>query len=121
MGAKLALGLRGGGVDFATTVAPAMGATIANAMFLSGFSAVQNARKTGSLGDLNPLPYPIMFGNCLGWLIYSLLTKGATTCPSQMRRWSLLPQCAHRKSLWCILGCCVVSVTHLNAQILTFV
>eukprot|EP00620_Florenciella_sp_RCC1587_P006388 CAMPEP_0182588612 /NCGR_PEP_ID=MMETSP1324-20130603/67608_1 /TAXON_ID=236786 /ORGANISM="Florenciella sp., Strain RCC1587" /LENGTH=103 /DNA_ID=CAMNT_0024805703 /DNA_START=34 /DNA_END=342 /DNA_ORIENTATION=- len=36
MALKIAMGLRGGQVDFATTVAPALGATIANAMFLSG-------------------------------------------------------------------------------------
>lgn len=46
-------------VDFATTVAPALGATIANAMFLSGLPAVNKARKDGDLGDLNPLPFPI--------------------------------------------------------------
>jgi len=31
-------------------------------------------RKLGSLGDFNPMPMPIIFGNCFGWLTYSLLT-----------------------------------------------
>ena len=69
------LALKGGSIDFATQVAPVLGATIANAMFASGFPEVLQKRKEGALGDFNPVPMPIIFGNCLGWLIYSFLTK----------------------------------------------
>eukprot|EP00615_Pteridomonas_danica_P002634 CAMPEP_0114329364 /NCGR_PEP_ID=MMETSP0101-20121206/1033_1 /TAXON_ID=38822 ORGANISM="Pteridomonas danica, Strain PT" /NCGR_SAMPLE_ID=MMETSP0101 /ASSEMBLY_ACC=CAM_ASM_000211 /LENGTH=278 /DNA_ID=CAMNT_0001459013 /DNA_START=8 /DNA_END=844 /DNA_ORIENTATION=+ len=65
--------LRGG--SFATTVAPAIGATIANAMFASGFGAVAAKRKEGKLGDFNAIPMPLMFGNCVGWLAYSFINK----------------------------------------------
>jgi solute carrier family 50 protein (sugar transporter) len=65
--------LRGG--SFATTVAPAIGATIANAMFASGFSAVAAKRQEGKLGDFNAIPMPLMFGNCVGWLAYSFINK----------------------------------------------
>jgi solute carrier family 50 protein (sugar transporter) len=67
--------LRGGSLDFATNVAPAIGATIANAMFASGFSAVMEKRREGKLGDFNAIPMPLMFGNCVGWLAYSFINK----------------------------------------------
>ena len=60
------LRLKGGAVDFATQVAPVLGASIANAMFASGYGEVAEKRKEGKLGDFNPLPMPIIFGNCLG-------------------------------------------------------
>lgn len=70
----VATGLRGG-MDFTTQVAPVLGATIANGMFFSGFGEIMDIRKKGALGDFNPDPMPIIFGNCLGWLAYSFLTK----------------------------------------------
>jgi len=73
-GLKVATALRGG-VDFSTAIAPVLGATMANGMFASGFSEVLAKRKEGNLGDFNPLPMPIIFGNCLGWLTYSYLKK----------------------------------------------
>jgi solute carrier family 50 protein (sugar transporter) len=72
---RSALALKGGSLDFSTQVAPVLGATIANAMFASGFPEVLGKRKEGKLGDFNPVPMPIVFGNCLGWLAYSFLTK----------------------------------------------
>lgn len=62
-------------VSLATaTMVPLAGATIANTMFFSGLPEVLEKRKLGSLGDFNPMPMPIIFGNCFGWLTYSLLT-----------------------------------------------
>ena len=52
-----------------------LGATMANVMFASGFPEVLAKRREGKLGDYNPLPTPIVFGNCLGWLSYALLSK----------------------------------------------
>ena len=71
---RVAAGLRGG-ADFATVVAPALGATIANVMFASGFREVLDKRKAGKLGNFNPIPMPLIFGNCLGWLTYSFIKK----------------------------------------------
>ena len=89
----------------ATTVAPALGAGLANSMFFSGLPEVMEKRRTGSLGDFNPLyieaspterhntspisltpcllralahrPMPIILGNTFGWTVYSLLTHDA--------------------------------------------
>ena len=44
-------------------------------MFFSGLPEVINLKAAGSLGAFNILPMPVMFANCLGWLIYSFLKK----------------------------------------------
>ena len=56
-------------------VAPALGTVIANVMFLSPLVAVLGHRRIGSLGELNPLPFPLIFANCLGWLAYSFVLR----------------------------------------------
>ena len=58
-----------------TRVAPAVGVAIANVMFLSPMPAVLAARASGSLGDLNPVPFVSIFGNCMAWLGYSMTTQ----------------------------------------------
>lgn len=60
-----------GGADFASTVAPSLGVALSNAMFLSAVPAVLEARKNGSLGDLNPVPWAFILANCIAWLHYS--------------------------------------------------
>mmetsp|Transcript_37545 Transcript_37545/g.120455 ORF Transcript_37545/g.120455 Transcript_37545/m.120455 type:complete len:262 (-) Transcript_37545:531-1316(-) len=63
---------RGGGASaWATTVAPSLGAVVANGMFLSSLPAVLAARKSRALGDLNPVPWAFIVANCLAWLHYS--------------------------------------------------
>jgi solute carrier family 50 (sugar transporter) len=54
-------------------VCPALGTLAANQMFYAPFKDVQKAIERGSLGDLNPLPWAFMLGNCFGWLTYSVL------------------------------------------------
>mmetsp|Transcript_68062 Transcript_68062/g.161359 ORF Transcript_68062/g.161359 Transcript_68062/m.161359 type:complete len:286 (+) Transcript_68062:23-880(+) len=54
------------------TVAPACGVLIANLMFLAPMQQVLKARKEGTLGDVNVLPYPAQMGNCGAWLTYAL-------------------------------------------------
>eukprot|EP00959_Pyramimonas_sp_CCMP1952_P011372 238695-Pyramimonas_sp.AAC.1 len=57
-------------------VAPAVGMVLANIMFFSPLSVVLKKRKLGEpLGDLNPLPYPVIFANCINWVLYSLVTR----------------------------------------------
>jgi len=36
---------------------------------------LKEALQRGSLGDLNPLPWAFMTGNCVGWVIYSFMRK----------------------------------------------
>ena len=70
------LQLRGGSNELVTKfIVPTVATGLANGMFFSGLPEVINLKKVGSLGDFNPLPMPIIFGNCLGWLIYSFLNR----------------------------------------------
>ena len=70
------LQLRGGSNELVTKfIVPTVATGLANGMFFSGLPEVINLKKVGSLGDFNPLPMPIIFGNCLGWLIYSFLKR----------------------------------------------
>ena len=45
---------------FFETVAPTIGFILATAMFSTPAKAVLAARKAGELGDLNPMPYPVV-------------------------------------------------------------
>jgi len=72
---KPLLKLRGGSDLITKTVVPTIATGLANGMFFSGLPEVLNKARIGSLGDFNPLPMPIIFANCLGWLIYGFLKK----------------------------------------------
>lgn len=48
-----------------TIVAPALGATLANCLFLAHAPAVIAAVRKGELGDVNPDPFPMILGNNL--------------------------------------------------------
>jgi len=54
---------------------PSIGVIIGNFMFLAPFQDLRKAVAKGSLGDLNPLPWAFMTGNCLGWVTYSFLIQ----------------------------------------------
>lgn len=56
-------------------VAPIMGFVLANAMFFSGVPAMLRCKRLGSLGDMNPLPFPVVLANCVSWIIYSILIE----------------------------------------------
>ena len=43
-------------------------------MWFAPFTAIGDARKTGELGTLNPIPFFAIFFNCCGWTIYSIQT-----------------------------------------------
>jgi hypothetical protein len=44
-------------------------------MFLTGFPEIVARRKAGELGAFNPIPCPLIFGNCMGWLAYSFIKQ----------------------------------------------
>lgn len=69
------LKLRGGNDLITKTIVPTVATGLANGMFFSGLPEVINLKSAGSLGEFNPLPMPIIFANCLSWLIYSFLKK----------------------------------------------
>ena len=61
------------GEVFLNVVAPVIGLTLANVMFFSGVPAMLRCKREGSLGDMNPGPFPVVLANCVGWMGYSLL------------------------------------------------
>ena len=56
-------------------VFPALGVITGNVMFSAPFRAVQSANRNGTLGSLNPTPWAMMTGNCLGWVAYSYIIR----------------------------------------------
>lgn len=54
---------------------PALGVIMANAVFAAPIKSLKSATVSASLGDLNPLPWTFMTGNCIGWVAYSFLIK----------------------------------------------
>lgn len=55
--------------------APSLGVIFACLMNAAPIQSLKGALAAGSLGGLNPTPWAFMFGNCLGWVSYSYLTK----------------------------------------------
>jgi len=47
-----------------------MGAILATVMFGAPILDLRRALIQGKLGDLNPFPWAMMTGNCLGWVVY---------------------------------------------------
>ena len=58
-----------------TVVAPVIGLTLANVMFFSGVPAMLRCKREGSLGDMNPAPFPVVLANCIGWMGYAILVQ----------------------------------------------
>jgi len=56
-------------------VCPLLGTITAYQMFFAPYWDVSKALRRGSLNDLNPLPWAFLMGNCLGWVLYSVLTQ----------------------------------------------
>lgn len=56
-------------------VAPIMGFILANVMFFSGVPGMLRCKRLGGLGDMNPLPFPVVLANCISWIIYSILIE----------------------------------------------
>lgn len=54
-------------------VCPLIGTFIALFMFMAPVSDVRTAVTNGTLGSLNPTPWAVMTGNCIGWVTYSYL------------------------------------------------
>ncbi|CAJ1950235.1 unnamed protein product [Cylindrotheca closterium] len=54
-----------------TYVVPFLGTITANLMNAAPIAGLREALAAGTLGDLNPLPWVIMTGNCFGWCAYA--------------------------------------------------
>jgi solute carrier family 50 protein (sugar transporter) len=56
-------------------VCPVMGSILANTMFAAPVRDLRKALVRGSLGVLNPFPWAVGAGNCLGWVVYGYYTR----------------------------------------------
>lgn len=63
------------GDAFLEHVIPALGGVVGVCMFASPLRAVLRARREKNLGDLNPMPYPAILANCIGWICYSFVLR----------------------------------------------
>jgi solute carrier family 50 protein (sugar transporter) len=62
--------------DFATQfLAPALGVITSELLALGPLPSVLMCRRMQHLGDLNPLPFPLLFANSVGMIIYSVVIK----------------------------------------------
>lgn len=60
-----------------TKYVPSLGVIIGTLMFLSPLKAVLDMRRNGRIGDLNPIPFPIVVANCIAWVGYGIVNKDA--------------------------------------------
>jgi len=56
-------------------VAPPLGAMLSSGLAFGPMAAVLEARKAGSLGDVNSDVFPVLFVNCIAWAIYGKMTS----------------------------------------------
>ena len=64
------------GFDFTTQfLAPCLGVFTSELLALGPLGSILVCRKVQHLGDLNPLPFPLLFGNSVGMIIYSVVIK----------------------------------------------
>jgi solute carrier family 50 (sugar transporter) len=57
------------------TVAPGLGVIMSEFLAFGPLPAVLQCRKAKSMGDVNPLPFALLLGNGIGWVIYGAATK----------------------------------------------
>lgn len=56
-------------------VCPGLGVVIGNFMFAAPYRDLKAAIVKGDLGNLNPVPWGFMLGNCFGWVLYGILLQ----------------------------------------------
>lgn len=56
-------------------ICPLLGCLVAIVMFMAPVTDVRVAVTKGTLGSLNPTPWAVMTGNCIGWVTYSYLIQ----------------------------------------------
>lgn len=75
---------------------PSLGVLMAMALYAAPAVALHKALRVGNLGPLNPIPWAIMSGNCVGWCAYASYTHDPFILASS------LP--GLRLSIWLNLG-----------------
>lgn len=61
--------------ELMTTIVPSIGVVVGTLMFLSPLKAVLDMRRSGRLGELNAIPFPVVVANCVAWVGYGIVTK----------------------------------------------
>jgi uncharacterized protein with PQ loop repeat len=61
--------------EWLSTIVPAMGASLSIILWFSSLFAFLKAKKTGTIGKLNPYPYVFGLMNNIAWTIYSVILK----------------------------------------------
>jgi hypothetical protein len=77
------------------------------------YKAVKEAVARGYLGDLNPIPWAFMTGNCVGWVAYSFLqnVSDMNSFPYQFELNHLIP--LKKESLSFLCECTWLFTIHL--------
>jgi hypothetical protein len=78
----------GGGAAAVLThfICPALAVILSCAMNAAPICSIRQALEDGALGDLNPVPWALMTGNCVGWMAYSFLKTGELFCVPALGR-----------------------------------
>lgn len=56
-------------------LAPALGTLLANAMWATPISIMRGARRDRELGNINPIPFNVVFASCIAYMFYSILKQ----------------------------------------------
>lgn len=56
-------------------LAPALGTFIANVMWVTPIKVMRDARLSGELGNINPIPFNVVVINCFAYTMYSILRQ----------------------------------------------
>eukprot|EP00961_Rhodomonas_salina_P003747 51732-Rhodomonas_salina.3 len=65
---------------------PGIGVLTSSGLGFGPLSAVLQCRKTGSLGEVNPDPFPILLGNAVGWVLYAGATRNSYIFAANVRK-----------------------------------
>jgi solute carrier family 50 protein (sugar transporter) len=60
---------------FIALVAPSIGVALNMCMWFAPLKSVNEVKKSGVMGSLNPYPFVITIVNCTGWVIYGCMTR----------------------------------------------
>mmetsp|Transcript_20295 Transcript_20295/g.46112 ORF Transcript_20295/g.46112 Transcript_20295/m.46112 type:complete len:238 (-) Transcript_20295:90-803(-) len=58
-------------------VAPALGVILSTGLGFGPLPAILKCRRNKTLGETNPDPFVMLFGNAVGWIIYAASTRNA--------------------------------------------
>ena len=56
-------------------IAPTLGVFTSSGLGFGPLPAIMSCRKAGTLGEVNPDPFPILLGNAMGWIMYAAAAR----------------------------------------------